>query len=66
MKVLNKEANLITTLQREESYPPLRKDFYSNESEVTPEVEAYQAEHQIEIHNISSGKQTTSPKTPPP
>ena len=45
--------NVITAIQREESYEPFEKNFYPNDSGiVTPEIVEWEKEHGIEVHSL--------------
>ena len=49
------EMNVITAIQREESYEPFERSFYPNDSNmVTPEIAEWEKKHGIEIHSLQS------------
>ena len=66
VKTISKEPNVITSLQRESSYPPCKKDFYTAE-EYTPSdaLKQWILDNHISIHNLVTGSSTPM-KTPPP
>ena len=76
-KITKVAINLVTAIQREVSYPPLKKDFYpdpdpspppeapKNSSESSESLASWKTQHGVEIHNLASDA-SLSPKTPQP
>lgn len=66
VKTISKEPNVITFLQRESSYPPCKKDFYTaEESTASDALKQWILDNHISIHNLVTGSSTPM-KTPPP
>lgn len=66
VKTISKEPNVITSLQRESSYPPCKKDFYTaEESTASDALKQWILDNHISIHNLVTGSATPM-KTPPP
>lgn len=65
IKAVSKEPNVITSLQREASYPPCTKDFYSAESTTSDALKQWVLDYHISIHNLVTDSSVPL-KTPPP
>lgn len=53
VKTISKEPNVITFLQRESSYPPCKKDFYTaEESTASDALKQWILDNHISIHNL--------------
>ena len=66
VKTISKEPNVITSLQRESSYPPCKKDFYTaEESTASDALKQWILDNHISIHNLVTGS-SRLPSTPSP
>ena len=62
IKLAKVAVNLVTAVHREESYPPLKKDFYP---ETNTNEDEWKREHSVEVNNITSDANLVL-KTPAP